>query len=125
MKCMRVCPKCGGKDIVKVGSEPELNRYDSHIRAGGMFAIRSVPVERYVCCTCGYVEEWVDPEEFERSGAKDYWEKKAKEDREFEENMAYLREKARRREEAEQKESIQREQAQKAQKTKRRDDPWN
>ena len=37
-------------------------------------------VTRYVCRTCGYVEQWVDPEELERSGAAAYWANRAQEE---------------------------------------------
>ena len=53
MKQTKACPKCGCKEILRVD--------DVH---GGIPLVLgwfgNVPVTRYVCCECGYVESWVD-----------------------------------------------------------------
>jgi Zn ribbon nucleic-acid-binding protein len=62
MKNTKKCPKCYSEDIHLIESNNILlSRYGSYIRIG--YTIFSeVPVTRYVCCTCGYSEEWIDQE---------------------------------------------------------------
>ena len=55
MKNSHTCPKCGGTDIVRcktksLGQSGEI--------PAGLFD--GAPVSRWVCCTCGYCELWVD-----------------------------------------------------------------
>ena len=55
MKPGKTCPKCGGTHILRVedgGATTGVSLYLS------FFAW--VPVARYVCTDCGYVESWVD-----------------------------------------------------------------
>ena len=55
MKQTKACPKCGCKEILRV----EDGVGDRSINLVlGWFSI--VPVTRYVCTGCGYVESWVD-----------------------------------------------------------------
>ena len=60
MKNTKTCPKCGSSDVVEVigGS-----RYYNMIPAGLMTTAR---VDRWVCCSCGYAEEWIDPEKLQK-----------------------------------------------------------
>ena len=111
MKNSRVCPKCGGRDIITVPS------VDSQFSVG----LRGpLLVERCLCLTCGYLESWMDLEAFTRMGAREYWEKlrlAEESDRRFGADLAYYSERARQ----------EREQTVKApQETtkKRREDPW-
>lgn len=121
MKITGKCPKCGGTEILFVPSEPTFE-HDPYIRnTGGWLAMRvdGVNVERWVCRACGYVEQWVDPEQLERSGAVKYWEKKQAENREEEEIQAYWNQKA-----AEQREKEEREQL-RQKLEQRKKDPWD
>ena len=75
MKNTATCPKCGKKDIVRVDG---MNGFSSnwHAIRMGMMSANSIPVTRYVCVNCGYVEEWIDVLEDrekikERFGVKD------------------------------------------------------
>jgi len=47
------CPKCHEFQAVRV---PEAVN-NLRVPVGG---IASVPVVLYVCCACGYVEQWID-----------------------------------------------------------------
>lgn len=54
------CPKCGSDRIARI---PDNGRYAN----GNNIYLRStvallgrIPVIRYVCYACGYVEEWVE-----------------------------------------------------------------
>ena len=59
MKHSAVCPKCGGREILRV--EGTVGPYGS----GNHIPMRilnssAVKVHRYLCCGCGYSEEWID-----------------------------------------------------------------
>lgn len=61
MKNTNKCPKCGGEDIVRIdgyGGEYTANQ----IRAGFFFKVN---VNRYLCCSCGFSEEWIDEEDLQ------------------------------------------------------------
>lgn len=60
MKKTRTCPKCNGTDIVCV--EGGFERHDNRIPMG-LTMFSAIPVHRYVCCNCGYSEEWIDRED--------------------------------------------------------------
>lgn len=70
MKQQKKCPKCSSDHIRIVESKDIwLSRYGSYIRIG--LTINSeVPVTRYVCCDCGYTEEWIDEEYLPRIAGK-------------------------------------------------------
>lgn len=59
MKHSGVCPKCGAQDVVRV---PDNGRYASgnNIYTTRATLFGKIPVIRYVCCQCGYVENWVE-----------------------------------------------------------------
>jgi hypothetical protein len=56
MKTTNQCPKCGSKDLLRIpySSGAELSVPE------GSGSWRPVPVVRYVCGGCGYIEEWVE-----------------------------------------------------------------
>jgi hypothetical protein len=59
MKNIKKCPKCGSCDIVRI---PDNGRYSSgnNIYTTNVTLFGKIPVIRYVCCECGYVENWVE-----------------------------------------------------------------
>lgn len=59
MKKNGVCPKCGSHEIVRI---PDNGRYSSgnNIYTTKATLTGKIPVIRYVCCECGYVENWID-----------------------------------------------------------------
>lgn len=59
MKQSKICPKCGGTDILRVEGHVGSHGAGNNIMLGkSIFSAVAVP--RYVCCKCGYAEEWVD-----------------------------------------------------------------
>ena len=133
------CPKCGSGSILTVRSDMERRtEYTSYpyIPTGKFLATQygeGVAVTRYVCRTCGYVEQWVDPEELERSGAAAYWANRAQEEMRAElERNALLRQREAERERLRQQDA-QRRQAQEREEAllgkrkdkKRKVDPWD
>ena len=53
MKFKKICPKCNSTDIVVVPEKTVVYRY---IPVG---IISNAYVEQYICCECGYLEEYV------------------------------------------------------------------
>lgn len=64
MKNTGKCPKCGSDHVVDVLDSP-MYRSSVSIRTG-MTMRSAVWVHRYVCCSCGYLEQWVDQEDIPR-----------------------------------------------------------
>ena len=59
MKNTKRCPVCGSTDVIRVPDD--AHRYLSN----GIFLTRAlmvkrIPVARYVCHDCGYLENWVE-----------------------------------------------------------------
>jgi len=62
MKHSRVCPKCAGREILRVEGKAGAYASGNNIMVG-MTILSAVLVHRYVCCSCGYSEEWIDKED--------------------------------------------------------------
>lgn len=62
MKRSRQCPKCSGTDILRVEGDARAYGAGNNIFTGATI-FSAVLVHRYVCCSCGYSEEWIDRED--------------------------------------------------------------
>ena len=60
MKHTHICPKCGGEDILCIPGSCGSYGIGNNIMVG-LSRFSAIPVHRYLCCTCGYSEEWIDP----------------------------------------------------------------
>ena len=65
MKQSKKCPKCSSDNIVF------FKGLSGHNGTGSMLCVditifSSVPVDRCVCCDCGYVEQWIDKKYLEK-----------------------------------------------------------
>lgn len=60
MKNTKHCPKCGSTDIVRVPDHPSRHASGNNIYTSTFTLVKKIPVIRYVCCECGYVENWVE-----------------------------------------------------------------
>ena len=58
MKTTGRCPKCGSKNLYI--TDPVLSA------SFQMGAFSSARLSRYICCDCGYLEEWVTGKNLER-----------------------------------------------------------
>lgn len=58
MKPQGKCSKCGCSEVLRVPSEIGVVG-GSAIRLGATM-LSAVPVTRFVCAACGFVEEWVE-----------------------------------------------------------------
>ena len=65
MKNTKKCPKCQSTEIARFNGGAGVNSSGNYIVAGSTILFSSVGVHRYVCCNCGFVEEWVDKEDIE------------------------------------------------------------
>lgn len=60
MKNTHVCSKCGSNNIVRVPDNPNRHASGNNIYTSTFTLMKKIPVIRYVCCDCGYVEDWVE-----------------------------------------------------------------
>lgn len=60
MKNTKYCSKCGSQKIVRVPDNPNRHASGNNIYTSTFTLMKKIPVIRYVCCTCGYVENWVE-----------------------------------------------------------------
>lgn len=59
MKTTKICPKCQSTDVIRVEGSAQAYGVGNNIPVGAtLFSYVKVP--RYVCCNCGYTEEWID-----------------------------------------------------------------
>lgn len=54
------CPKCGGRAVVRVPDLPGRYSSGNNIYTTTLTLAGKIPVIRYVCLSCGYVENWVE-----------------------------------------------------------------
>jgi predicted nucleic-acid-binding Zn-ribbon protein len=61
MKNSKKCPKCQYADIVRIPSvNPRHQGSTIPLSWGGL---RLIKLTRYLCASCGYMEEWIDAPE--------------------------------------------------------------
>ena len=62
MKNTNVCPKCNSTNILRVDGYSGAYGAGNNIRIGPSI-YDAVNVNRYLCCDCGFSEEWIDKED--------------------------------------------------------------
>lgn len=60
MKNTCTCPKCGSHRIVRIPDTPRRHASGNNIYTTSVTLLGKIPVIRYVCCDCGFVENWVE-----------------------------------------------------------------
>lgn len=65
MKNTNRCPKCSSSDIVRFDGYAGAYGAGNNVMTGHSI-FSAVNVNRYVCCRCGYTEEWIDIEDLDR-----------------------------------------------------------
>ena len=63
MKNTHLCPKCASPEIVRIPDQPGRYASGNNIYTTRATLFGKIPVIRYVCCRCGYVENWVEGKE--------------------------------------------------------------
>lgn len=69
MKHSRRCPKCQHTDILRIDGHAGAYGVGNNIMVGATI-FSAVPVNRYVCCSCGYSEEWIDKKDIPKLAKK-------------------------------------------------------
>ena len=65
MKNTKRCPKCQSGNIVRFdGSVGAYGSGNNLITGNTIFS--GVNVNRYICCSCGFTEEWIDKEDLSK-----------------------------------------------------------
>lgn len=59
MKNTKICPKCQSTNIVRFNGFAGAYGSGNYIQTG---SFSTVKIHRYICCDCGFVEEWIDKE---------------------------------------------------------------
>ena len=65
MKNTKICPKCAGTKIVEIPGSTGAYGVGNNVPVG-VTVFSYVKVNRYLCCDCGYSEEWINREDIER-----------------------------------------------------------
>ena len=66
MKQTNICPKCSGREIVRIPGQAGAYGSGNNIPMGATI-FSAIKVARYVCGNCGYCEEWFDnPDDLQR-----------------------------------------------------------
>ena len=65
MKNTKICPKCQSADIVRIDGYSGAYGTGNNIMTG-LSVFSAVNVNRYICCKCGFTEEWIDKEDIEK-----------------------------------------------------------
>ena len=64
MKHTKQCPKCGSTDIICFPNSG-FPADSAHGILPGLTIMSCVQVHRYICCSCGFTEEWVNKNSIE------------------------------------------------------------
>jgi len=65
MKHSKMCPKCRSGNIVRIDGYAGPYGTGNNVMTGNTI-FSAVNVNRYVCCACGYTEEWIDKDDIEK-----------------------------------------------------------
>ena len=65
MKNTKLCPKCGSGNIVRIDGHTGAYGAGNNLMTGCTI-FSAVNVNRYICCSCGFTEEWIDKEDLEQ-----------------------------------------------------------
>lgn len=65
MKLNKICPKCQSDNIIRIDGYAGAYGSGNNIMTGHTI-FSAVNVNRYVCCNCGFTEEWIDKEDIEK-----------------------------------------------------------
>lgn len=65
MKITKICPKCKSSNIVRFDGFSGPYGSGNNLMVGAT-AFSAVNINRYVCCDCGFTEEWIDKNDLEK-----------------------------------------------------------
>ena len=65
MKNNKMCPKCQSTNIIRIDGFVGAHGVGNNVMLGATI-FSAVNVNRYICCHCGFTEEWIDKEDIEK-----------------------------------------------------------
>ena len=65
MKNTKQCPKCGSKDLIEIFNDGRPTDSGTGVMIG-LTIISAIPYHRYICCSCGYSEQWFNKSNLEK-----------------------------------------------------------
>ncbi|MCF0115302.1 MAG: hypothetical protein HUJ56_08115 [Erysipelotrichaceae bacterium] len=65
MKSTGVCPKCNSRNIMRIEGSARGYGAGNNVMVG-VTIFSAVKVNRYLCCDCGFSEEWIDKEDIDK-----------------------------------------------------------
>jgi len=65
MKNSKVCPKCGSQDIIVAEGDVRPYGAGNNIMTG-LTIFSAVPIDRYICRDCGFLEEWINTDKLKK-----------------------------------------------------------
>lgn len=65
MKNNKMCPKCQSTNIIRIDGSVGAHGAGNNVILG-MSIFSAVKVNRYICCNCGFTEEWIDKEDINK-----------------------------------------------------------
>lgn len=66
MKNTKTCPKCQSTDIVVIANDGHPDGTSgNNIQTGRTILSGVISLKRYICCNCGFTEDWIDPSEID------------------------------------------------------------
>ena len=65
MNRTRICPKGGSNEIYVIDGYTGPYGSGNNVMIGAT-VFTAVKVNRYICCTCGFTEEWIGREDLEK-----------------------------------------------------------
>lgn len=60
MRNTGICPKCSSRDILRIPDQSGRYASGNNIYTTKWTLLGKIPVIRYICLDCGYVENWVE-----------------------------------------------------------------
>jgi predicted nucleic-acid-binding Zn-ribbon protein len=71
MRNSKKCPKCQSREIIRIPGNPRPAGVGNNVKFS-FWDFAGIPVTRYLCGSCGYIEQWID-EAKEIDEIKDYY----------------------------------------------------
>ena len=65
MNRTRICPKCGSNEIYVIDGYTGPYGSGNNVMIGAT-VFTAVKVNRFICCACGFTEEWIGREDLEK-----------------------------------------------------------
>lgn len=66
MKASKICPKCSSTNLVRYSGKSDTNNIYGNNIALGDPVWELIKINRYICCECGYTEEWIDQKDLDK-----------------------------------------------------------